>query len=120
MLNDNDSTIQIMSYKNDRLEYGKLKAVRLCRTSNIQFDRFIINAGTEKLPFYKVIKGSDLGPGGAKAFDQTEDLHTKFNIAARRQAIKQIKKSTIKSLGPCCKMPHKLGSRLTKAGKPYR
>lgn len=120
MLDDNDGTIQMMSYEDGRSEYGKLEAVRPCRTGNIRFDRFIVNAGTEKLPFYKVIKGSDLGPGGAEAFDQTEDLHTKFNIAARRQAMKQVGKSTIESLGPCCEMPRESSGRLTKAGKPYR
>lgn len=114
MFDDDDGTVEDMP-EDGRTEYGKLEATRPCRTGNVRFDRHIVNAGADNRPFYKVIKGYDLGPGGAEALHDHEEekLHTKFDVFVRKASIK--KSCTIKMLGPCVEM-----TKLTKSGKPYR
>ncbi|KAF2650676.1 hypothetical protein K491DRAFT_720538 [Lophiostoma macrostomum CBS 122681] len=120
--NLDDDTITMMQYDDGRTEHGKLEATRPCRTGNVRFSRFIVNAGTEKAPFYKVIKGADLGPGGAETFHEEgwQHLYTRFDLTARKQAMKTVGGCTIKALGPCVEMPRESSTRLTKSGKPYR
>lgn len=111
-----------MLYDDGRTEHGKLEGTRPCQTGNVRFSRFIVNAGTEKFPFYKVIRGSDLGPGGAKTFYEKEwqNLFTRFDLTTRKQGMKQAAGCTIKNVSLCVEMPRQSSNRITKSGKPYR
>lgn len=72
-------------------------------------------------PFYHVVRGSDLGPGGAETLhEQMTERHVRFDLAARKQAGRDIKTTIIKSLGPCVKLDRAPSTKLTKKGKPYR
>jgi hypothetical protein len=117
-----DDTIQMMLYDDGRTEYGKLEATRPCRTGNVRYSRFIVNAGTEGAPFYKVIKGADLGPGGAETFhdEEWQNLYTQFDLTSRRKAMRDVGGNTIEAIGPCVEMPRESSTRRTKSGKPYR
>jgi hypothetical protein len=94
----------MMNYEDERSEHGRLEATRPSRKNNFRFSRFIVNAGTEEAPFYKALRGSDLGPGGAEAFHDPKwkHLYTEFSLKERTEALKS--GNTIKSLGPCVEM----------------
>ena len=59
--------ISVPDYSDGITEFGRLVATRACRTDNSKFSRFILFAETENREHYRVVRGSELGPGGAKA-----------------------------------------------------
>lgn len=101
---EDDGTMEVLSYEDGKTEYGALEAVRPTTSANASYARFILNAGTEKRPFYRVVRGSDLGPG-AQALQELKGTPPKFDCAARKKASRSVSKSTIKLIGPCVELP---------------
>ncbi|KAH7551135.1 hypothetical protein BM1_10009 [Bipolaris maydis] len=95
--------IKMPDYSDGKTEFGDLVATRLCRTGNPRFSRFILRAGTEKSEHYQVIRGSDLGPGGAEALQDYDDgsSHFTFDLWKRK---KELKTNRIGAIGPCVVM----------------
>lgn len=90
-------------YSDGKTEFGDLVATILCRTGNPRFSRFILRAGTEKLEHYQVIRGSDLGPGGAEALQDCDDgsSHFTFDLWKRKN---ELKTNGIGAIGLCVVM----------------
>ncbi|KAI1529732.1 hypothetical protein PtrSN002B_011100 [Pyrenophora tritici-repentis] len=84
---DNDR-IKSFTYDNGETEFGTLVATRASLSENPRFHRFIVNAGVgeEKWEFFQVIRGSDLGPGGAESMP--EDKEIKFDLRDRKKNLK--------------------------------
>ncbi|EMD95275.1 hypothetical protein COCC4DRAFT_43964 [Bipolaris maydis ATCC 48331] len=95
--------ITMPDYSDGKTEFGKLVAVRPCQTGNPRFSRFILHAGTENLEHYRVVRGSDLGPGGAETLEsyEPERTHQAFNLRNRKSEMKENK---IAAIGPCVVM----------------
>ncbi|KAF2278963.1 uncharacterized protein EI97DRAFT_224435 [Westerdykella ornata] len=106
---DDDGTIDLPSYEDGITEYGTLEAIRPTYSDQIRFSRFIVNSGTESRPFYRAIKGFDLGPEGARILLEQEDKYTRFNLQERKLSIK--KDTKIKKLGPCVELPNTGGAK---------
>jgi hypothetical protein len=87
MENDFDEVIKECSYEDGNTEYGKHVATRASLTDS-RYSRFIVNAGTAKLPYFRIITGMDLGPGGAEELEKKEQLRTEFNIRERKARLK--------------------------------
>jgi predicted nucleic acid binding AN1-type Zn finger protein len=78
-----------------------------------------VNARTVKRPFYRVIRGTNLGPGGAEIL-QASDNSTLFNLAKRKQVQKKASSGTaIKSIGLCIELPRVYNAKPT-SKKPRR
>lgn len=75
-----DDVIEMFEYENGVTEYGPVVAIRPCRTDNLRFTRFVVNAGTADRPHHKIIKGTELCPGGAEALAKRKDMETNFNL----------------------------------------
>ncbi|CAG5181471.1 uncharacterized protein ALTATR162_LOCUS9779 [Alternaria atra] len=112
---DNDR-VEPFAYGNGETEYGPLVATRASISDNPRFHRFIINAGIgeEKWEYFRVIKGSDLGPGGAESMPQ--DKVTNFNIKERKKGLKN---NPLIGIGPCVVMPRAEGY-VSRAGAKQR
>jgi hypothetical protein len=109
----------MLLYTDGKTEYGMLEAVRPTGSVNPSYARFILNAGTEKRPYFRVVRGSDFGPGGAETLHEMGDKHTKFNIFARKKASRDIGRTTVKVIGPYVELPRAPGyaPKLDKEGK---
>jgi hypothetical protein len=112
---DNDR-VEPFAYGNGETEYGPLVATRASISDNPRFHRFIINAGIgeEKWEYFRVIKGSDLGPGGAESMPQDKVIN--FNIKERKKGLKN---NPLIGIGPCVVMPRAEGY-VSRAGAKQR
>jgi hypothetical protein len=84
---DFDEVIKECSYKDGNTEYGKHVATRASLTDS-RYSRFVVNAGTAKHPYFRIITGMDLGPGGADELEKNKKLRTEFNIRERKAWLK--------------------------------
>jgi hypothetical protein len=84
---DFDEVIKECSYKDGNTEYGKHVATRASLTDS-RYSRFVVNAGTAKRPYFRIITGMDLGPGGAEELEKNKKLRTEFNIRERKAWLK--------------------------------
>ncbi|KAI1508057.1 hypothetical protein KJE20_03543 [Pyrenophora tritici-repentis] len=111
---DNDR-IKSFTYDNGETEFGTLVATRASLSENPRFHRFIVNAGVgeEKWEFFQVIRGSDLGPGGAESMP--EDKEIKFDLRDRK---KNLKAHPLCEVGPCVVMSRAEGYVCRAGTKP--
>ncbi|CAG5181757.1 uncharacterized protein ALTATR162_LOCUS9819 [Alternaria atra] len=112
---DNDR-VEPFAYGNGETEYGPLVATRASISDNPRFHRFIIDAGIgeEKWEYFRVIKGTDLGPGGAESMPQDKEIS--FNIKERKKGLKN---NPLIGIGPCVVMPRAEGY-VSRAGAKQR
>ncbi|KAF2023149.1 hypothetical protein EK21DRAFT_119052 [Setomelanomma holmii] len=104
-LNDEPDSSMMFDYTNGLTEFGKFEHIRPTRTENHRYSRFFVNAGTEQLPVFKVVKGSDLGPGGADTLaDQANGKETIFDLRYRKKQLSG-QANYITSVGPAIQMP---------------
>jgi hypothetical protein len=99
-----NNVIEMCDYSDGITEFGPIVGVRPCLSDNPRFNRCIVNTGTEDFPHHKILKGSDLCPGGAEVLSEQTELHTVFNLREKRQKMKTIP-GFIRSVGPCTEMP---------------
>ncbi|KAF2633005.1 hypothetical protein BU25DRAFT_471155 [Macroventuria anomochaeta] len=109
---------EMFQYDNGMTEHGPLIATRASTTDNARFNRYFVNAGLDVpgLEYYKVLKGSDLGPGGAEKLAEQKVVN--FDLKQRKRDIKGA--HPIQSIGPCVVMPRAEGyvGRGTKERRP--
>ncbi|CAN9251567.1 unnamed protein product [Alternaria alternata] len=98
-----ENCIKPFVYKDGMTEYGPVVAIRPSVSDNPRFHRFIINAGLnddEDSEYFKVVKGSDLGPGAAAGMPQDKEVN--FNLKQRKKDFQDLDNVKI---GPCVVMP---------------
>ncbi|CAN9239565.1 unnamed protein product [Alternaria alternata] len=98
-----ENCIKPFVYKDGMTEDRPVVAIRPSVSGNLRFYRFIINAGLdddENCEYFKVVKGSDLGPGAAAGMPQ--DKETNFNLKERKKDFEDLENVKI---GPCVVMP---------------
>jgi hypothetical protein len=118
-LADDDDVIEMFEYQNGVTEFGPVVAIRPCQTDNLRFTRFIVNTGTTDRPHYKIIKGTELCPGGAEALSWDTNKETNFNCRERKQRMKSTP-GYLKTIGPCAVMPRSEGYAPRSGSKPRR
>jgi hypothetical protein len=93
----------LFQYKDGMTEYGPLEATRASSTDNARLNRYFVNAGlnVKGYEYYKVFKGSDLGPGGAEKLSGQKVVE--FDLKQRKKDVKDL--HPILSVGPCVVMP---------------
>jgi hypothetical protein len=98
-----ENCIKPFVYKDGMTEDGPVVAIRPSVSDNPRFHRFIINAGLnddENCEYFKVVKGSDLGPGAAAGMPQDKEMN--FNLKERKKDFEDLENVKI---GPCVVMP---------------
>ena len=110
---------EVLKYEDGKTEYGKHAATRLSQSDNAKFSRFFMNAGTKNREYYKVIRGSQLAPGGAKQLNQDEAKYNHFDLRYRRSQMNKIEGYIFK-FGPCVQMAQSKGYNLRPSTKPRR
>ncbi|KAF1353036.1 hypothetical protein EJ07DRAFT_134551 [Lizonia empirigonia] len=98
---------EVFQYENGMTEHGPLAATRPSPTGITAHNRYFVNAGLEEpgLEYYKVFKGSDLGPGGA---DRLAEL--KVVDFVLKQRLKDVKGDhPVLRYGPVVGMPRSEG-----------
>lgn len=96
----NSNVIDVFDYNADGCtEYGIAVAIRI--SDNPRHSRIVVNAGTKNFEHHRLIKGSDLFPGGAEALsgEEMEGIHDDFDLREERRKLRT-NKSHIKSVGP--------------------
>ncbi|KAF1940461.1 hypothetical protein EJ02DRAFT_494717 [Clathrospora elynae] len=114
-----DDVIEMFEYQNGVTEFGPMVAIRPCRTDNLRFTRFIVNAGTTDRPHHKIIKGTELCPGGAEALSKEKNKETNFNYRTRKELMRNTP-GYLKTVGPCAVMPRPEGYAPRSGSKPRR
>ncbi|CAN9236111.1 unnamed protein product [Alternaria alternata] len=98
-----ENCIKPFVYKDGMTEDGPVVSIRPSVSGNPRFHRFIINAGLdddENCEYFKVVKGSDLGPGAAAGMPQDKEMN--FNLKERKKDFEDLENVKI---GPCVVMP---------------
>ncbi|RYN87205.1 hypothetical protein AA0119_g12587 [Alternaria tenuissima] len=98
-----ENCIKPFVYKDSITEDGPVVAIRPSVSGNPRFHCFIINASLdndENCEYFKVVKGSNLGPRAAAGMPQ--DKETNFNLKKRKKDFKDLEYVKISS---CVVMP---------------
>ncbi|KZM26582.1 hypothetical protein ST47_g2219 [Ascochyta rabiei] len=101
------SVTEMFQYEDGMTEHGPLIATRVGITDNARLNRYFVNAGLDApdMEYLKVLKGSDLGPGGAEQLADQKVVN--FDIKQRKKDIKG--DHPIRSIGPVVVMPRAEG-----------
>jgi hypothetical protein len=97
------NTTEMFQYENGMTEHGPLVATRLSATDNAAHNRYCVNAGLDEpgWEYHKVLKGCDLGPGGAEKL--ADQKVVEFDL---KQRLKDTKGDhPITKVGPVVVMP---------------
>ena len=113
-----ENVTEMFQYDNGMTEHGPLVATRVSTTDNAWLNRYFVNAGLDVpgMEYLKVLKGSDLGPGGAQKLADQKVVD--FDLKQRKKDIKG--DHPILSIGPVVVMPRAEGyvRRGTKERRP--
>lgn len=98
---------QMFQYDGGMTEHGPLVATRVSTTDDAKFNRYFVNAGlgVPGMEYLKVLKGSDLGPGGAEKLADQKVVD--FDLKQRKKDLKG--KHPILSIGPVVMLPRAEG-----------
>lgn len=97
--------ITMPDYADGVTEFGRVVATRQTHSDNHKFSRFILFAGTDNCEHHRVVRGSDLGPGGAEALSAYKE-GSDFDLRKRKR---EIKSNKVVGLGPSVVMPRSKG-----------
>ncbi|KAF1357338.1 hypothetical protein EJ07DRAFT_32460, partial [Lizonia empirigonia] len=98
---------QMFQYDGGMTEHGPLVATRVSTTDDAKFNRYFVNAGLDVpgMEYLKVLKGSDLGPGGAEKLADQKVVD--FDLKQRKKDLKG--DHPILSIGPVVLLPRAEG-----------
>ncbi|KAF1347267.1 hypothetical protein EJ07DRAFT_160404 [Lizonia empirigonia] len=98
---------QMFQYDDGMTEHGPLVATRVGTTENARFNRYFVNAGVgvPGMEYLKVIRGSDLAPGGAEKLADQKVVD--FDLKQRKKDIKG--NHPILKIGPVVLLPRAEG-----------
>lgn len=102
-----EDVTEMFQYDEGMTEYGPLVATRVSITENAKLNRYFVNAGldTPGMEYFKVLKGSELGPGGAEKL--ADQKVVEFDLRQRKKDIKG--SHPILSIGPVVMLPRSDG-----------
>lgn len=121
LANTKDSR-EMPDYRDGVTEFGHHVATRPSSTDNVRYSRFVVNAGTIEHPYYRMVQGSELSPGGAEKLSRNTEKETFFDLRQMRRAMDKAAEADelyIKKAGPCIQIPRADGYQ-PKPGKKQR
>jgi hypothetical protein len=79
-----EDTIEMFNYTDSITKYRLVVVVCPCKTNNLRFTRFIVNARIDIFPYYRVVKGTELYPSSIETLSRLNNINTNFNLRQRR------------------------------------